>query len=559
MAKNKQPESPTLAARWSPPVTAAGEAGQPIACVATTYTFFAALLERDLLPRFLGLKLDDTENEEAFVVEREEKLNVVHASVLVDQDHVDPSQTTLRWQQLPVRVRGGVQHAKVVLLVWENCVRLLVGSANLTRPGYRCNREIASCLDFFDRDSSTPRRTAIDALDFLEAVAGWVRATEDARRRLHEALAATRQRLERWRQMPDDFTPAALPRVHFVPGLPADGGRQVRSALRQVLELWGKRKATEVVVMTPFVGDLSRPADPVINEFMKIERGRETAGRLIVPGQPSQQDPLRMVVGLPRRFLEAWAKAWRVAPALVPVHVVALCRPHLAEKTNRDLHAKGLFLAGENTSLLLCGSSNFSPHGMGIGPTNAEANLCFLDRSDAAPGGLGLRDRLLDGWYDDLTEDAVWPDDVQSATESDVPTGVRLPAVFLWAKGDPQKNTLTLGLDSAAPLPSVWCVRLLGEGAEKLPPLVDHREMQRVPADGQILVKLPDGLRGVMLACVAVTWTDDSEEQQALLPVQAPPDTLPQPDGTALLSIEGIIQMLLTGVGSPGTELEFAL
>src|SRR5262245_32869228 len=135
MARSKPREAPTLASRWSPP----DGAGQPLACVATTYTFHALLFEADLLPRFLGLKFDATEGERPFVVEREQALGTTRAAVLVDQEHVDPSQTTLRWDQLAVRVPGGVEHAKLSLLAWERCVRLMIGSANLTRTGYRRN------------------------------------------------------------------------------------------------------------------------------------------------------------------------------------------------------------------------------------------------------------------------------------------------------------------------------------------------------------------------------------------------------------------------------------
>ena len=66
MARSKPREVPTLASRWSPP----DGAGQPLACVATTYTFHAPLFEADLLPRFLGLKFDATEGERPFFVER---------------------------------------------------------------------------------------------------------------------------------------------------------------------------------------------------------------------------------------------------------------------------------------------------------------------------------------------------------------------------------------------------------------------------------------------------------------------------------------------------------
>ena len=147
-----------MAEAWTAPaLSPTGAIGSPLVCLATTYTFHASYLESDLLPRFLGLRFDEAEGTRPFIVEREQALAMVRACILVDADHMDPSQTTLRWDQLPVRVPGGAQHAKIVLLVWENYARLIVSSANLTRSGYRRNREVAGVVDFLDHQESAPR------------------------------------------------------------------------------------------------------------------------------------------------------------------------------------------------------------------------------------------------------------------------------------------------------------------------------------------------------------------------------------------------------------------
>ena len=80
--------------------------------LATTFEFGADFFETELLPRFLGLKFDNTENEASFVVEREEALNLARVSVLVDHSRFDSSQTTLRWDQVPIQIPGGIQHAE---------------------------------------------------------------------------------------------------------------------------------------------------------------------------------------------------------------------------------------------------------------------------------------------------------------------------------------------------------------------------------------------------------------------------------------------------------------
>ena len=139
--------------------------GAPVSCIASTFEFDAAFFETELLPRFLGLKFDHTENELTFLIEREEQLATISAAVLVDIHKTDPGQSTLRWDQIPISVAGSaaIQHAKIVLLVWENFARLIVGSANLTRWGYRRNREVFAALDFYDHSDSLPSVVINDA------------------------------------------------------------------------------------------------------------------------------------------------------------------------------------------------------------------------------------------------------------------------------------------------------------------------------------------------------------------------------------------------------------
>jgi hypothetical protein len=325
MARSKPAEIPTLASCWSPP----DDAGHPLACIATTYTFHATLFESDLLPRFLGLKFDATESERPFFVEREHALGMTRAAILVDQGHVDPSQTTLRWDQLSVRVPRGVQHAKLTVLVWEKRIRLLIGSANITQTGYRRNRETVACIDFHDHPDSAPRRLALDALDFLDVLTApesqsvpWTRGTDGAVGRLRETIALIRARLNGWRMMLVEFTPNDMPRAHFFPCLPAHEDRPARSPLDEALSLWGGRKANEIVVMTPFVGDITGDLDPVIDRLTLVSRRRDTIPCLVVPGKPSQEDPKRMLVDLPRRFRDAWLRAWDLEPGDLCVHVI---------------------------------------------------------------------------------------------------------------------------------------------------------------------------------------------------------------------------------------------
>ena len=142
------------------------EAGDPVGCVATTFTFDALFLEEHCLSRFLRLETDPREDGAAYLIEREEKLATVTVTVLVDRSTAQGSQSA-RWDVLPVSVPGAIQHAKVAVLAWEHLVRILFSSANLTEPAYRKNQEVAGVLDFRDRgevpSEVLPRRSAFSA------------------------------------------------------------------------------------------------------------------------------------------------------------------------------------------------------------------------------------------------------------------------------------------------------------------------------------------------------------------------------------------------------------
>ena len=108
--------------------------GRPVGCVTTSFTFDAELFEEQCLARFLSIQSNPNETVKAYLIEREVKLSECFACVLVDGAHVVPDRS-LRWHMLPVILpRGGVLHAKLTLLAWEKCIRVLIGSARLISP-----------------------------------------------------------------------------------------------------------------------------------------------------------------------------------------------------------------------------------------------------------------------------------------------------------------------------------------------------------------------------------------------------------------------------------------
>jgi hypothetical protein len=146
--------------------------GRPLGCVATSFTFDAEHFEEQCLARFLSIQSNPNETAKAYLIEREEKLAQCFACVLVDGAHATANRS-LRWHMLPVRLQGGgILHAKLTLLVWENFMRVLIGSANLTEPAYRRNQEVMATLDFGAESNAAPELLRA-CIAFLHRVRGY--------------------------------------------------------------------------------------------------------------------------------------------------------------------------------------------------------------------------------------------------------------------------------------------------------------------------------------------------------------------------------------------------
>ena len=82
---------------WRPPANA----GDPVGCLATTYTFDPGLFDEQCLARFMEIESEPDREDLAFLLERESRLGSVYAGVLVDHTQAGV-QHSLRWDVLPV-------------------------------------------------------------------------------------------------------------------------------------------------------------------------------------------------------------------------------------------------------------------------------------------------------------------------------------------------------------------------------------------------------------------------------------------------------------------------
>lgn len=541
MAKNSNNPG-TLTSYWCPPTDVLVDGvGEPVACLASTFEFDAAFFETELLPRFLGLRFDHTENELTFLIEREEKLALASAAVLVDVHKVDPGQTTLRWDQVPIAVPGfqSIQHSKITVLAWQNLVRLIVASANLKRQAYRRNREVFAALDFYNHAESTPRRLIIESLALLEGMLAWARVPATTQERTREVISLIRGNLASWTAMPDEFRPREQPRVSFIATCPAIGSLRRRSAIDQVAEKWGSRRVSEFTVVTPFVGKSEGEQDKVVQRLSAIQQSRECVGWLIAPRRPADESDSEVRVALSQTFGTAWKQCFASRGGgqilAIPQFVKGV------DKTNRMLHSKLLSLENSDHRFLMIGSSNFTPHGMGVGVFNVEANLLFEEPGDDVWDRIDLPVPW-DQWH---TVDDVYWDEHPEPAEDCIDEATTLPRYFVWASYSQVTGELRVKLDRSFPEPSDWTIRLKGIEAEEL--TLFSRSTRH---EGEALTHVfPEASRSASLAALLVEWTnDEGQSQQARLVVSIlSKDDLVGSDLFTAFGVDAMIDCLVHG------------
>ncbi len=440
---------------WSPP----DDAGDPIGCVATSFTFSASFFEEECLARFLALEMDASEAPTAYLIEREEKLSkVVCAAALVDQHHVR-STRSLRWDLLAARLPSGILHAKVSLLVWGRHVRLIVASANLTEMGYRLNHEVFAVLDY--AAGSTASLLVLDELIEFLRESGKLAMPGNTRR--SPAVVRWNQLLDQANALSREWGVTARPRAADQPHVFALLSGPQRSP---ILEQIGHKRDDQsplhsACVVSPFFDDATKHNQPAFKIWSLLkQRGGAVVEYHVTAEEVLGEDALLLHVpdvsgAKPdnRELLEIQFK-------------------QLQLEDDRPLHAKCLWFENERTILHVMGSSNFTSTGLGIGKVkNVEANLCFEVHRERQPQSAAA---LTDAWLP-LAE---FPTDMQlrfapRPDDEDDPSGaedVPLPTAFveaIYSLDDQQRGQLDFVFDPAAnDWPAEWMLSIEDSGEQ---------------------------------------------------------------------------------------------
>jgi len=516
MSKSKRNDIPEgygkLLEQWE----AKEDYGEPIGCIATTFTFLPAFFEEECLSRFLNLQTDAVEDGPLYLLEREEKLAQVVAAVLVDQ-HNCRGARSLRWDLHPARV-DGIMHAKISLLCWSKLVRLIIGSANLTEDGYRRNQEVFGVLDYYD-DAEAPRQVLLDVILYLRELmhSSQPDMGNKAIDRWYTFLDQVKNKVARWGQTAEEHSRKPL-RVTAI--LTRPGRAHV---FKQLNDLWPAGSPPHSAkVLSPFfdppkaennpakeLWDIMRKrGDAVVNYCLELEE---------VPGER------RLIARAPDTLLS-------VKPQRDSTRVVI---QRLKSDLDRPLHAKELWLEDDRFALLMTGSSNFTSAGMGVGKTiNYEANLAYvLDMNKSKAGYKDLMKRFPDSVVvnDAFEFEAAAPGEDESAETVLLPSGFK-SAIYRFKNGKTGEVVLELG----HVLPLGW--QLLDEDEKPWQNAASWDAAGR-PSSWTVPwpARAPSG--------IWVTWTGATGKAWWPVNVEAPID-LPPPEELKNLPLEFLIDLL---------------
>lgn len=122
-----------------------------ISAIFMTYGFDAELFERNVLPAIFRLDSDFYDNEKRFRANITENLLKAPVVVLVDGSGYQGGKTLL--YDL-VNVTGCTFHPKCFLLLYQDYLRIIIGSSNITKPGMCYNAELFWQYDLREGDKT---------------------------------------------------------------------------------------------------------------------------------------------------------------------------------------------------------------------------------------------------------------------------------------------------------------------------------------------------------------------------------------------------------------------
>lgn len=522
--------APTLLAYWEPPNTTV----RPVGLVATSFTFEPTFFRNDCLARFLGLDLGTGQKAErtavslkAALLAEEEALADAAVSVIVDRSGgIGADRDNLRWDLIPVALPNhGLVHGKVTVLVWDNCFRVLIGSANLTEAGYRIQRELIAAIDIGgDAVAADERDVAAALLDEVEYLIteGIPKAQlpDITRQRAVSTIAAAREIARRVNvSKPPYKRVLALAVGHGTlgdrqPATPLDGLKLAYPS--------AKGKPTLLRVAAPY-WDVPKPGHKAPAVYTELRSLVHRSGGEMSFAVASDQ--------------VARAPHFSSTSDLVPKPFVGVV-PTAGGDEHRRYHAKAFVLENPNWVAAMIGSSNPTANGLGLlRASHWEVNVCVgVERTRARTATVpDVMLRALVGETEELPDPGSIGDELRS---EDAPLAVPLPAFFGAATAHHTADgwELRLRVDRSVPEPNSWVIDAPGRANGD-----PTHEVRSSDVAGEVVTQPVERIPAI----VDVRFHDDDGEHRASWPVLvADHGALPAADELRDLPLDVILDVL---------------
>lgn len=220
--------------------------GELVAALFTTYNFDGQYFETTLLPKILGVRVDDDEDERIAAVDIFHKLSQIDVVVVADGKVNKANRVKNLYGYDFIPVFGATQHSKISLLQFEDGFRLIVGSGNLTESGLHRNREIYVEIDF--TEESADWKLLFSVLDYLDVMS----AANDNR---FSRVAAGFRKLAEKLSSDSDVEPNMG--LRFVGVTPDNGKLSFSALLKQFFREFdirdtGGQRVDEIFILSPF-------------------------------------------------------------------------------------------------------------------------------------------------------------------------------------------------------------------------------------------------------------------------------------------------------------------
>lgn len=513
---------------WLPPEGA----GEPIACLATSFTFDTDFFRDDCLSRFLGMRSSIGEESGGLLAqigELEESLADVQVSVMVDRSaRIDGR--NLRWDVLAVSNPGGLLHAKTAVLMWRNVTRVIIGSANLTPAGYRYQREIAVAFDL-GSEASVPRKFWTDYSQALRSIVGLAPTdlvASGPRGRAESVLSALEERLDT-AQYPREQRDISVHLIASRPGV---------SVTDQVQRLLRTPQPRCLRAMSPFWDVDDQGAADAVRALTELLASKgQVDAELLVPLETSPDGTIANAPG------DLATRKCRKGVNVDLQGVTDGSSEKGAER--RRLHAKALSIESDEYRIAMFGSSNMTAAGLGLHASRAhyEMNICYVTPNRGA-AARALQDLFPStSPIDESITFHVMPDFEDEPTQPPLPLGFHTALL----ERVEQKWEVVLGFD-AQKLPDVWAI---GTGLHTQPVMTSND----YAGSPDVRVQL---LGDVLPQSLLVTWTDsqgDSWIADWVLNVSNPAD-LPLDERLRAIPIDLIVEVLAQGSRNPVPAIE---